>query len=62
MTQLIAKHQVVSSKVRGFFEGIITGLIDSDRESNQGKPTPQLTKQLIAEHFEHINAYFFHVM
>jgi hypothetical protein len=62
MTQLIAKHQVASSMVRGFFEGFITGLIDSDRESNQGKPTPQLTKQLIAEHFEHINEYFFHVM
>ena len=48
--------------VRGFFEGFFTGLIDSRRDKNNGKPMPQQMKQLVAEHYENINKYFFHVM
>ena len=62
MKQQIAKHQVASSMVRGFFEGFFTGLIDSRRDKNNGKPMPQQMKQLVAEHYENINKYFFHVM
>lgn len=48
--------------VRGFFEGFFTGLVDARRERNGERPTPQLLRQLVAEHFDHINEYFFHVM
>jgi hypothetical protein len=48
--------------VRGFFEGFFTGVVDSRKEKNGEKLTPQLMKQLVVAHFEHINEYFFHVM
>ena len=62
MTRQIAKRQVASSMVRGFFEGFFTGLVDARRERNGERPTPQLLRQLVAEHYDHINEYFFHVM
>ncbi len=48
--------------VRGFFEGFFTGLIDSNKDNAGAKPAPQLMKRLVANHYGHINKYFFHVM